>query len=241
MYKIIDKQSVESPEGIRFPIADGNRHYEAYKTWLNQGNIPSTTEGSIYKVVQHEAKPQKWTKEGEADVFEQPMIPERWSDGITTVYSEEETPLQDDGEGNMIPDPDFVYFQATEDDSWTYVAAIPFYWELQLKESAQQESEQSAIESVVRSAMSFGQNLMVEFAAENIKMGITQDGMTKTVRTAMADVMLAIQTGSLYDAIDEIKAIPGESKDAKYITDARLLKYLNKVEEYLGVSLSQSL
>lgn len=241
MYKIVDKQSIESPEGIRFPIADGNRHYEAYKIWLKAGNIPTTTDDSIYEVVQYEAKPQKWTKEDEADVFEQPMIPERWSDGITTVYSEEEIPQEDDGEDNMIPDPDFVYFPATKDDSWTQVDAVAAYWELQLKESAQQESEQAAIESVVRSAMSFGQNLMVEFAAENIKMGITQEGMTKTVREAMADVVLAIQTGSLYDTIDEIKAIPAASKDGKYITDDRLLEYLNKIETYLGISVSQSL
>lgn len=94
---------------------------------------------------------------------------------------------------------------------------------------------------VVSNAISFGNKLVVEFASENILMGITQDGMTKIVRQNMTEVISALQTGSLYDAINEARNIPIERKDAKYITNERLLQFINKIESYLNKPLSQSL
>ena len=58
------------------------------------------------------------------------------------------------------------------------------------------------------------------------------------VRKAMTEVLLALQTGSLYDAIAEAKAIPVESKDETFLSDARLLLFINKIETYLEVPLS---
>lgn len=97
------------------------------------------------------------------------------------------------------------------------------------------------ISKKLEDAMAFGTELMKEFTRENIKMGITQDNMTGTVRKNMAEVIMALQTGSLYDAITEAKAITNDKKDSKYITDARLLSFINKIETQLGVALTQSL
>lgn len=108
-------------------------------------------------------------------------------------------------------------------------------------EDITEEAQVQSIANVVRKAMSFGNDLMVEFSTENVMMGITQDGMTKTVRKNMSQVMSALMSGSLYDAIDEAKSIPEQSKDPKYLTDARLLQYVNKIEEYLGIELSNDL
>jgi len=94
---------------------------------------------------------------------------------------------------------------------------------------------EKALKQAVQNAISFGNQLLVDFAAENISLGITQDGMTKTVRQAMSEVMSAISTGSLYDAIEEIDAIPAEAKDAKYITNERLAQYKQRILDYLGV------
>lgn len=97
------------------------------------------------------------------------------------------------------------------------------------------------LEQVVTGAIVFGTKLVTKFAAENIQMGITQEGMTATVRTRMGGVLNALQTGSLYDAIIEVRAIPEEHKDPKYITDARLLNFINQIEDYLGKNRSTSL
>lgn len=93
----------------------------------------------------------------------------------------------------------------------------------------------------IDSAIKFGMSLVTEFAADNVIMGITQDGMTSTVRKNMEQVFLAVSTGSLYDAIFEIKQIPPEKKDSKYITDSRLLVFINKIETYLNIPQSESL
>jgi hypothetical protein len=148
---------------------------------------------------------------------------------------------------------DLIYVEATpgspaeerEDGYLPAVDPTEAYWHLVLNEQKVADkaaAEQAAqLDRVLTNAINFGMQIMKDFTKENMVLGITQDGMTGTVRKAMIEVISALQTGSLYDAIAEAKAIPQESKDAKYITDARLLSFVNKIEEYLGIELSQSL
>lgn len=102
-------------------------------------------------------------------------------------------------------------------------------------------SAQSQVQMIISNAINFGNKLIVEFATENVIMGITQDNMTKIVRQRMSEVINALQTGSLYDAINEAKAIPDTFKDGKYITNTRLLQFINKIETYLNLPRSNSL
>lgn len=99
----------------------------------------------------------------------------------------------------------------------------------------------NAAKAAVGAAIGFGQGLVTEFAAENVILGITADNMTGAVLTKMQGVLVAVQSGSLYEAITRAKAIPAEDKDVKYITDARLLAFVNKIETFLGVELSETL
>lgn len=97
------------------------------------------------------------------------------------------------------------------------------------------------VEGVIAKARAFGDQLINQFAAENVMLGITADNMTSTVRKNLSEVMSAIQSGSLRDAMAEVRAIPSGDKDVKYITDARLLQFINKIEAYLGDELSEEL
>jgi hypothetical protein len=90
----------------------------------------------------------------------------------------------------------------------------------------------------INDAAAFGQAITSEFAAENVLMGITQLNMTGVVMTALADVNDALLTGSLYEAISRIKALPSTAFDNRFITPDRLLVVLNKIENYLGIPLS---
>lgn len=94
------------------------------------------------------------------------------------------------------------------------------------------------IQRIVADAMAFGQKLMTEFAAENVMLGITQDGKTGEVLDKMAPVMAALQSGSLYEAISRAQAIDPADYDDKYVTHARLWAFINKLEAYLGLPLS---
>jgi surface antigen len=179
-----------------------------------------------------EAQPEKWTKEGEDDSLTQPMTIEYWSK---------------EGEEDILEDPEdetWTHHPSVADDTWTYVdaveaveevLAVPAYWTVQKRADADDTKAQEATRAALVAARSFGDELITEFGAENIALGITADGMTKTVRQNMREITDALITGSLYDAIDEIDNFPEEDKDAKYITDARLQAYRDKITNFLGI------
>jgi hypothetical protein len=93
----------------------------------------------------------------------------------------------------------------------------------------------------IEESMRFGQTLIRDFAVENVLMGITQMGMTNVVRKTMLEVGAALTTGSLYDAIAEAKAIPAEKKNNIFVNDTRLLTFVNRIEDFLGIPRSTSL
>lgn len=155
--------------------------------------------------------------------------PAYWSNGEDTVYDSEDIPTIEDEEGNAILDPAYVKTPAVE-----YVAPQPEQYRLVKKNGTDAALSAAQVEKIVRAAIAFGNELIVEFSTENIMLGITQDGMTKQVRQNMSEVISALITGSLYDAIDEVDAIPESAKDGKYITDERLQQYKAKIQEYLG-------
>jgi len=97
------------------------------------------------------------------------------------------------------------------------------------------------VEYAITCAVSFSQRLLIKFAAENVLLGVTQMHMTATIRGILTPVIQCLQTGSLYDAMDQVRLVPPESKDETFITNVRLLGFINSIETYLGVALSTSL
>lgn len=96
----------------------------------------------------------------------------------------------------------------------------------------------AAMQVAVGKAITFGQKLITKFAAENVMLGITQDGKTGEVLDKMGPVMIALQSGSLYEAITRAKAISPSVYDSKYVTHDRLYAFINEIEAYLGLQLS---
>lgn len=107
-----------------------------------------------------------------------------------------------------------------------------------IKAGLAQADAMAAVSAAIQGATGFGQRLMVKFAAENVLLGITQDGKTGEVLDKMAPVMAAMQSGSLYEAIARAKAIPQNQYDVKYVTHDRLYSFINEIETYLGIQLS---
>lgn len=99
-------------------------------------------------------------------------------------------------------------------------------------------SAQESVRLTMQRAVEFGNNLMIEFAAENILLGITQAGKTKQVADYLQNVMRYIQSGSLYEVISEIDSLisAGIAPElAPFVTEARLLAFRGKVTAYLGM------
>ena len=87
----------------------------------------------------------------------------------------------------------------------------------------------------------FGDSLVTKFTAENRILGITGSGKSGAVLTVMGPIMSALDSGSLDVAVAIMKAIPSASKDSTFITNARILSYVNAIETHLGETLSTSL
>jgi hypothetical protein len=74
---------------------------------------------------------------------------------------------------------------------------------------------------IVNNAVNAWHNLVVTIAAENVAMGITQQGKTKLIADIMMPIMMYGQTGSLwqaYEALGQLKITPDM---APFITEAR--------------------
>ena len=108
----------------------------------------------------------------------------------------------------------------------------------ELKAQLVQQDTLRAITAAVAAAQTFGQKLMIEFAAENVMLGITQAGKTGEVLDKMAPTMAAMSSGSLYEAMDRAKAIDPADYDSTFVTHDRLWSFINKIEAYLGLPLS---
>jgi hypothetical protein len=90
---------------------------------------------------------------------------------------------------------------------------------------------------IVRDAIEFGQELVIDFAGENVALGITQAGKTKEVADYLEDVQRYISSGSLYEVIDQIDDLIANtvpSSLSPFVTDERLLEMKEKIEDYLS-------
>lgn len=92
------------------------------------------------------------------------------------------------------------------------------------------------VEAILHDARRFAQIMEDDFLNENIRLGITQLGLTNHVRKSLTEVSAALHSASLYDVVLEISRVPSEDLDAQIMTAARLLKFRNEVEEYLGIT-----
>jgi hypothetical protein len=129
----------------------------------------------------------------------------------------------------------------TEEEYQVYLTSVQSEYDTWAAGYAAAKTVNYVQEQILKPAIAFGQQLIQTFSAENIAMGITQRGMTAQVISATAEVISALQSGSLYDAIAKTKAIPADKKDSIFVTDERLLTFINKIEDYLGITRSTSL
>lgn len=101
---------------------------------------------------------------------------------------------------------------------------------------AQQELIKKQVEDKIKKALEFGQQLLIEFAAQNVIMGITQQGKTKEVADYLEAVVRYLSTGSLYEVINEINRLQSLEIPphlAPFITNQRLEEFKGKILSFL--------
>lgn len=87
------------------------------------------------------------------------------------------------------------------------------------------------ISNIILAARAFGVTLMAQFAAENVLMGLTEDQMDQCL-TLLTPVLVAFNAGSLKIAIKRMNTIV---PDGIILTPARIQKYRNMIEDFLGI------
>lgn len=91
----------------------------------------------------------------------------------------------------------------------------------------------------ISAAATFGNQLIFQFAANNVLTGITQAGKTIPVALYLQTLGYYLRSGSLYAAITEIQNLIADTSDAKaalspFITNAILYNYMNQIQVYLN-------
>jgi len=91
-----------------------------------------------------------------------------------------------------------------------------------------------------QAAKSFGVSLVADFSLENVILEISNIE-SDAVLSKMSGVLEALSNGYLETAILRSKGIDSGDYDSEFITEARLLEYVNKIETFLGITLSETL
>ncbi len=84
----------------------------------------------------------------------------------------------------------------------------------------------------VTSAMLFGQSLIAEYAAMNTLAKVPTVALSQII-VVFAPLQSALQTGSLYTALELINKLPS----SPYLSDKTKAYFSNKIKKYLGLPL----
>ena len=155
-------------------------------------------------------------------------MPDEWPRGTLVQLGASNEPPDNSGEWIVLTDVQF--------DAYKSIHRPAFDAYLQSLELAQQPK--LSVKKIVTEAISFGQNLIIDFAAENVLMGITQAGKTKEVADYLADVMRYAQSGSLYEVLAEVNRLQTSGLPAElapFVTTDRMNAFKLKIEQYLGI------
>jgi hypothetical protein len=103
----------------------------------------------------------------------------------------------------------------------------------------QEIAVKNALEGL-KASRAFGVALVDAFAVENVVLGINA-AQSDAVMAALLPTLTALSNGYLETAIRRVKEIDQNIFDGVFLSEARLLSYVNKIETFLGITLSTSL
>lgn len=76
--------------------------------------------------------------------------------------------------------------------------------------------------TIVQLALSYWQQMVIMFAAENIAMGITQAGKTQLISNALEEVLVYGSQGSLWEAYNALNGVIITPEMAPFLTADRI-------------------
>lgn len=133
-----------------------------------------------------------------------------------------------------------VYFTATIATGDQTV--VNNYWS-GLTSTSFNPTEEQEIQAAIQAAMTFGQQLIVQYSAQNVAAGVTQAGQTQAVANYLGPMINYLITGSLYAAVEQINTYIADTSSTKtglspFVTNDILYAYLNQIQTYLKIPLT---
>lgn len=142
----------------------------------------------------------------------------------------------------LVADPDvlLIMFKATVIDADNTI--VQNYWN-GLTSTSFNPTQSQLIQTSLNNAVTFCQQLMMQFMVENVQLGITQAGKAGALIDYFHDVIHSFLSGSVYEAITQIDGYIADTSTAKanlspFITNDRMTTYKNKIQTYLGIPLT---
>lgn len=109
------------------------------------------------------------------------------------------------------------------------------YWDTVVEQQFN-PSLKEIISGKINEASAFGRALILDFAVENVQMGVTQAGKTRNVADYLSNLQRYVESGSLYAAVAEIDSLVNAtvpSNLAPFVTSERLLTYKARIVAFL--------
>lgn len=94
-------------------------------------------------------------------------------------------------------------------------------------------TQQQIVENKIAKAIDGFTELMIEYAAQNVLLGITQAGKTELISDTLLPVMQYGESGSLYAAISALQAVQLTDDMAPFLTAAVITDLINKATSVL--------
>ena len=140
------------------------------------------------------------------------------------------------GESSTLPDASGEWQLMTEEEFNIYKGSVQAEYDAWHSACRSEEIAIQKTEALMKACMTFSQGVMIRFSAENVRLGITQDGKTGEVLTKLQPMINALSAGSLLEAITRLEAIPVEDYDSKFINAARITRVVNEIKDFLNIS-----
>lgn len=161
--------------------------------------------------------------------------------GIVQTYLKANLSSNYDG---LVANPESLLILFHTDYSDADNTVVQNYWSAANAQTFQPTQNQQ-VTLAISMAMQFGTQMLIQYATQNVLLGVTQAGKTQAVMDYCHELAHCLITGSLYAAINQILVMIADTSQTKanlapFVTNNVLYAFLNKVQAYLGLPLTQN-
>lgn len=145
--------------------------------------------------------------------------------------------LLSDNYDGLVCEPDQLHVVFHDEVTQEDLSALTTFWS-QVTEVQFSPSLHEIISQKINGASAFGRALILDFAVDNVQLGVTQAGKTRAVSDYCRALQRYLESGSLYAAVEQINEMLTAGAPLElspFVTAARLTSYRDRILGYLAL------